>query len=556
MPRPVFTASLFSSLPVRATADASISFVSSEGFALYCARRELLRLPLSSFALPQLALASFTDAPPKLPTAAPLHSIACDEASGRVWGLHADGWLLIWDGKNGELLHSTRLLPLDGAAAMPTSLCLLTADAPSGLFLVNLSWCDGRVAFHEPLSADAVDTVSVTPPVEPPGPPKPTFTPTFTPTSPPGNTLATSLLYLQNLELLLVCFEGVSSVFGYDTAGGGVAAQLGGHTGGPPILCSISGLKNTAGEGSPQGLNNTVGEGSSPGSHNTGGEGSSSGLNNTAGEGSSPPELVTTGGRDGTVRVWRLRRDFVYSPAFGGRAGVRAECVAALPGHAGRVTCLGCLSGAGLLVSGGEDCSVRMWDAKAVPHLLTGPEGGIARRWDAAAHSLAAQQEGACTGGQDCSVRMWGAIPAPDLRTVPEGAVGKWDGGAAAHPLTASREGAYTGGKDCSVRMWDVRAAPLLSVPEGACADGDDCSVRMWDASAVHHLLNAPPEGAHVDDHMRCLGFPFAQLPFSHCTLLGLSFPPMPLHVARPELPCPLYAPRPVSSCFPAHYRV
>ena len=343
LPRPVFTASLFSSFAVRAPVQASVTFVPADGLGLYCSREEVLRLPLGSVALTQLALASFVDTPPRLPTDAPLHSLSCDNKAGRLFALHTDGWLLIWDANHGELLFSTRLLDEERAAAMPALLQLLTACPTSGLLMVNLSWCDGHVVFYEPLAADAIGKVTTAAPAQLHSLPSAGAATA----SASASATATGLLFLQSLELLLVAFDGLSPVFGFDTAVDGLAAQLGGHTGGPPLLCSASSLRRAVAETS------------------------------LLEEDQQSDELVVTGGADGSIRMWRLRRVLSASDGAAGiRARVQADCLVVLVGHTGRITCMCCLQGAALLASASVDLSIRFWDATAQPHLLTAPEGG------------------------------------------------------------------------------------------------------------------------------------------------------------------------------------
>lgn len=143
--RPVFTATLFSSLSTAGDADSTLSFSAQDGACVLCSGTELLKLALGSTPLPSLRLDPVVTADIKLPTSAPLHSVCCDSRAGRIFGLHADGWMLVWGTRHGELRHTSRLLQPAEAERAP-SRPLLSNDPESQLVLFNGTWLDGQVS--------------------------------------------------------------------------------------------------------------------------------------------------------------------------------------------------------------------------------------------------------------------------------------------------------------------------------------------------------------------------------------------------------------------------
>ena len=60
-----------------------------------------------------------------------------DAAAARVFALHADGCMLVWGGRHGELRHSAQLLPPSAMAAAPPT-PLLRVDEESQLLAFDL----------------------------------------------------------------------------------------------------------------------------------------------------------------------------------------------------------------------------------------------------------------------------------------------------------------------------------------------------------------------------------------------------------------------------------
>jgi WD40 repeat protein len=203
--------------------------------------------------------------------------------------------------------------------------------------------------------------------------------------------------------------------------------------------------------------------------------------------------VIVSGGWDGTVRVWDL--------ASG------APHVEPLRGHDVQVNsvALGTLGGRSVIVSGGWDGTLRVWDlASGATHgaPLRGHEGEVS---SVALGTLDGQSVIVSGGRDDATVRLWdltlGASLGSPLRPHEGGvwtvAFGTLDG----HSVIVS------GGMDGTVRVWDLASgaphgAPLrghegevrsvvLGTLEGQpviVSGGTDGTVRVWDlASGVPH---------------------------------------------------------------------
>ena len=106
--------------------------------------------------------------------------------------------------------------------------------------------------------------------------------------------------------------------------------------------------------------------------------------------------VIISGGDDGTVRVWRLADGtLVGEPLTGHGGGVRAVAAGALP------------DGTPVIISGGDDGTVRVWrtaDGTPVGEPLTGHRGAVTA---VAAGALPDGTPVIISGGSDGTVRVW-----------------------------------------------------------------------------------------------------------------------------------------------------
>ena len=201
-------------------------------------------------------------------------------------------------------------------------------------------------------------------------------------------------------------------------------------------------------------------------------------------------DVIVSGGGDGTVRVWdAVTGQSAWPPLTGHDSGVLAVAV----GRAGDRD---------VVVSGGGDGTVRVWDA------VTGQPAGLPLTGhDAEAFAVAVGRAGdrdvIVSGGGDGTVRVWDAVtgqPAwPPLTGHDSGVL------AVAVGRAGDRDVIVSGGGDGTVRVWDAvtgqsawppltgHDSGVLAVAVGRAGDrgvivsgGGDGTVRVWDAVTGH----------------------------------------------------------------------
>jgi hypothetical protein len=143
--------------------------------------------------------------------------------------------------------------------------------------------------------------------------------------------------------------------------------------------------------------------------------------------GAAEPVLVISAGADRTVRLWNIK----------------GTQVGKLAGHTGSVRSLAS-SARGLIVSGSDDGTVRLW-SKAESRSLTGHEGPVA--------SVGVSSDGQkiISGGLDGTVRIWQASTGKELHCFRN-----HSGEVYAVGLSADGRRGLSGGNDKIVRLWDV----------------------------------------------------------------------------------------------------
>ena len=182
---------------------------------------------------------------------------------------------------------------------------------------------------------------------------------------------------------------------------------------------------------------------------------------------------LASGGDDGTVRIWDART---------------GQQQYELTGHTGPVSSVAYAPDGATLASGGDDGTVRIWDATTgqQQYELTGHTGPV--------NSVAYAPDGAtlASGGNDGTVRIWDATTGQQQL-------------ASRHLLVLSvayaPDGATlaSGSADGTVRIWDATTGQqqreltghtdwvrsVAYAPDGAtlASSGDDGTVRIWDAT-------------------------------------------------------------------------
>jgi WD40 repeat protein len=171
-------------------------------------------------------------------------------------------------------------------------------------------------------------------------------------------------------------------------------------------------------------------------------------------------KLLVAGGSDGRLSIWRR-------PSAGelaNRARIerimrqvpdsRPLLLSFLEGHEGAVFACALSADGSLLVSGGDDGTVRIWDVPARrPRAIL--EGHAGRIW-----CCAASRHGdlIASGGEDATVRIWDAAQATErARFVGSGASVR---GCAISPDTAFVASASTDG---FVRIWSLATAEVVA---------------------------------------------------------------------------------------------
>ena len=146
-------------------------------------------------------------------------------------------------------------------------------------------------------------------------------------------------------------------------------------------------------------------------------------------------KTVLTAGCDGTTIVWTVEGDFIR----------------ALEGHSGAITSLSTLSRNGFVITGSEDGSVRLWDTKASESHTSCWHSGVVRALTCGGSGIVV------TVGDDCVARVWNAGLGEHLRSyMNHKSTIRW--------CCQSNDGyrILTASPDRQISVWDPRTGNML----------------------------------------------------------------------------------------------
>jgi WD40 repeat protein len=198
---------------------------------------------------------------------------------------------------------------------------------------------------------------------------------------------------------------------------------------------------------------------------------------------------IVSGGEDGTLRLWDAKScQPIGTP---------------LEGHQGGVNSVAFSPDGSRIVSGGDDGTLRLWDAKSGQ-----PIGAPLEGHKSVVRSVAFSPDGSrvVTGGEDGTLRLWAAKSGRPIGAPLEGHKGTvWS-------VAFSPDGSriVSGEWDSTLQLWDAKSGQPIGVPlEGhkgtvlsvafspngsRLVSGGEDGIRLWDAKRGQPI-GAPLEG-------------------------------------------------------------
>ena len=209
--------------------------------------------------------------------------------------------------------------------------------------------------------------------------------------------------------------------------------------------------------------------------------------------------VIISGGEDKSVRVWDLvSGDHILPPIHGHQGPITAIAVARLAGRT-------------VIVSGSEDKTVRVWDLASGDTILPPIHGHHGHITALATASLAGRPV-IVSGSADRSLRVWDLVSGEVIKEMPQAHDRKVRAVATANQ--AGRLVIVSGGDDNTVRVWELDSGmqilppmeghqrPVRAVATASLAGrpvivsgGDDNTVRVWDLDSGMQIL--PPMEGH-----------------------------------------------------------
>ena len=179
---------------------------------------------------------------------------------------------------------------------------------------------------------------------------------------------------------------------------------------------------------------------------------------------------IASGGKDRCLRLWRLVGP---SSSAGTSAAWEVTCLGAGEGHAGAVTAVACgTRTAGLVVTGGADKLLKLWDCAPSLSATSAPGGTpvpfrvrgavVAHDKEVNAVAVAPNEQLVATASADRTLKLWRMPTLVPHRTLRGHTRGVWS--VAFSPVDAVL---VSGSADKSVRVWNVHDGACLKALQG-----------------------------------------------------------------------------------------